>query len=140
MPILLIDQKLAIKSKSDLIEVWQALLEKLGGNESSIASVILRGAIASSSYSSRLRCGKRCWRSWERMNERSLVLILPSAIASSNYSSRLRRPSLFSEALRQPSDLLRSLCKLSCITITPVDFFFNIREFPLRRNSNDNNA
>jgi hypothetical protein len=46
MPILLIDQKLAIKSKSDLIEVWQALLEKLGGNESSIASVILRSAIA----------------------------------------------------------------------------------------------
>ncbi len=54
---------------------------------------ILRGAIASSSYSSRLRRGRRCWKSWQEMNERSPLLILPSAIAFSNYSSRLRHPS-----------------------------------------------
>jgi len=75
--------------------------------------LMLRGAIASSNCSSRLRRGKRCGQSWEGMNERSLFLILQGAIALGNYSSRWRRPSLFSEALRQHSDLLWSLCKLS---------------------------
>jgi hypothetical protein len=44
---------------------------------------ILPSAIASSSYSSRLRWGKRCWKSWQGMNERSHPFILRGAIASS---------------------------------------------------------
>jgi hypothetical protein len=42
------------------------------GRWQSIKKVFCRlSAIAFSSYSSRLRRGKRCWKSWEEMNERS---------------------------------------------------------------------
>jgi hypothetical protein len=64
------------------IETWQALLEKLAGNERAIASPNPRKCDRpNSSYSSRLRRGRRCWKSWQEMNERSHLLILPSAIA-----------------------------------------------------------
>jgi hypothetical protein len=59
-----------IQQLQQQIETWQALLEKLGVNERS-HPFIVRGAITSSSYSSRLRRGKRCWKSWEGMNKRS---------------------------------------------------------------------
>jgi hypothetical protein len=59
-----------IQQLQQQIEAWQALLEKLGGSEGAIAS---SNVIASSNYSSRLRLGKRCGQSWEKLtvNERS---------------------------------------------------------------------
>jgi len=54
-----------IQQLQQQIEAWQALLESWEGMNERSHPFILRGASASSNYNSRLRHGKRWWKSWQ---------------------------------------------------------------------------
>jgi hypothetical protein len=67
-----------IQQLQQQIETWQALLEKLAGNES-VSALIRQKVIASSNYSSRLKRGKRLL---EKLAGNESAIASSNAIAS----------------------------------------------------------